>query len=220
MLRTPGLFCFKNCDTPVIVPPVPTPPIKMSTAPSVWSQISGPVVSRCTLGLSGLLNCCRMTAFSPISLAICSALATQPAIPFAAGVRTRRAPKAFRMTLRSKDIVSGIVSTTLYPFAAPTIASPMPVFPEVGSTREVLPGAISPRFSASSIIDRAIRSLTLLQGSMLSSFTKTVATQPSLTRLSRTKGVLPMAWVISAQTLGCGGADCEEVDPMTVPMLF
>ena len=39
-------FCdFKNSPTPVTVPPVPTPATKISTSPSVSSQISGPVVS-------------------------------------------------------------------------------------------------------------------------------------------------------------------------------
>lgn len=38
-------FCFfKYSPTPLIVPPVPTPAIKMSTFPSVSFQISGPVV--------------------------------------------------------------------------------------------------------------------------------------------------------------------------------
>ena len=36
--------CLMKRETPVIVPPVPTPEMKMSTAPSVSSQISGPVV--------------------------------------------------------------------------------------------------------------------------------------------------------------------------------
>jgi len=39
-----------------------------------------------------------------------------------------------------------------YPRAAATMASAMPVLPEVGSTRVVLPAVMSPRFSASSII--------------------------------------------------------------------
>jgi hypothetical protein len=38
------------------------------------------------------------------------------------------------------------------PRAAATIASATPVLPEVGSTSVVLPGVISPRFSAASII--------------------------------------------------------------------
>ncbi len=39
-------FSFKYQPTPVTVPPVPTPPTNKSTAPSVSSHISGPVVSK------------------------------------------------------------------------------------------------------------------------------------------------------------------------------
>ena len=41
---TLGFFSFRYLPTPLIVPPVPTPAIKISTSPSVSSQISGPVV--------------------------------------------------------------------------------------------------------------------------------------------------------------------------------
>ena len=37
-----------------------TPETRMSIAPSVASQISGPVVVSCTSGLAGFLNCCGM----------------------------------------------------------------------------------------------------------------------------------------------------------------
>ena len=40
-----GFFSFKNFATPEIVPPVPTPTTKWVIFPSVWFQISGPVVS-------------------------------------------------------------------------------------------------------------------------------------------------------------------------------
>lgn len=46
------------------------------------------------LGLSGLLNCCSMKAFSPISATMASAFATAPPMPLVAGVRTSLAPKA------------------------------------------------------------------------------------------------------------------------------
>ena len=141
------------CAQPVMVPPVPTPPIRMSISPSVSAQISGPVVSRWIFGLSGLLNCWSILPFAPSSATIISAFLTAPPIPFGAGVRTSFAPSALSMTRRSIDIDSGIVSTRSYPFAAATIASAMPVLPEVGSTRVVSPGVISPRFSASVIIE-------------------------------------------------------------------
>ena len=42
---TPGFLLLRYWPTPVMVPPVPTPATKMSTLPSVSSQISGPVVA-------------------------------------------------------------------------------------------------------------------------------------------------------------------------------
>ena len=54
--RTAGFLDFRYDPTPVIVPPVPTPATKKSTAPSVSSQISGPVCARWALGLEGLSN--------------------------------------------------------------------------------------------------------------------------------------------------------------------
>ena len=57
---------------------------------------------------------------------------------------------------------------------AATIARPIPVFPLVGSTR-VEPGWSAPRRSASSIMDRAIRSLTLPPGFWDSTLARMVA---------------------------------------------
>ena len=54
--RTVGFCAFRYSATPVSVPPVPTPATKMSTLPSVSSQISGPVVRRWISGLAGLEN--------------------------------------------------------------------------------------------------------------------------------------------------------------------
>ena len=51
--------------------------------------------------------------------------------------------------------------------AAATMARAIPVFPDVGSTSTVSPGVMSPRFWASLIIEKPMRSLTELQGSML-----------------------------------------------------
>mmetsp|Transcript_51349 Transcript_51349/g.123929 ORF Transcript_51349/g.123929 Transcript_51349/m.123929 type:complete len:205 (+) Transcript_51349:1344-1958(+) len=58
-----GFKGLRYWPQPVNVPPVPTPPTRMSTLPSVSSQISGPVVSRWIFGLSGLLNCCNKKPF-------------------------------------------------------------------------------------------------------------------------------------------------------------
>lgn len=78
-------------------------------------------------------------------------------------------------------------------------ARAMPVLPEVGSTRTLLPGLISPAFSASRIMPRPMRSFTEEQGFMLSNFAYTLATQPSAAGilLSFTSGVLPMSAVAS-----------------------
>ncbi len=132
MTCTSSFFDFKYSPTPVTVPPVPTPAMKISTSPSVSSQISGPVVRRWTFGLDGLMNCPAMKE-SSISSASSSALAIAPFIPNAPSVRTISAPYAFNRFLRSTLIVSGIVRMTLYPLDAPIAARPIPVFPDVGS---------------------------------------------------------------------------------------
>mmetsp|Transcript_12354 Transcript_12354/g.20110 ORF Transcript_12354/g.20110 Transcript_12354/m.20110 type:complete len:209 (-) Transcript_12354:91-717(-) len=176
-----------------MVPPVPTPPKRMSTLPSQSSHISGPVVSRWILGLSGLLNCCSRNPSSPKESVISSALEMAPPMPFAAGVSLTSAPKALRRTRRSIDILSGMVKMSLYPLEAATMASPIPVFPLVGSTRVDLPGEISPRASASSIMLRAMRSLTLLAGLEDSSLAMISAPQSAVTLVILTKGVCPMS---------------------------
>jgi len=91
--------------------------------------------------------------------AISSALATAPFIPFAPSVRISSAPNAASTRRRSRLIVSGIVKITLYPRAAPTKASAIPVLPLVGSTI-VPPGLSSPFSSASQIIAVPMRHLT------------------------------------------------------------
>lgn len=80
-----------------------------------------------------------------------------------AGVNTISAPNARSITRRSVDMVSGMVRITLYPRAAPTIASAMPVLPLVASTM-VPPGRSSPERSAASTIATPMRSLTLCAG--------------------------------------------------------
>mmetsp|Transcript_21906 Transcript_21906/g.50541 ORF Transcript_21906/g.50541 Transcript_21906/m.50541 type:complete len:279 (-) Transcript_21906:95-931(-) len=187
-----GLRGLRYCPQPVNVPPVPTPPTRISTFPSVSLQISGPVVSRWIFGLSGLLNCCNRNP-SPLSDdTISSALAMAPPIPLGAGVKTTSAPNALSKTRRSMDMLSGIVKMSLYPLEAATIARPIPVLPDVGSTRVVLSGEMSPRFSASEIMLRAIRSFTELAGLDDSNFATTSPTLPSTTRFNFTMGVLPI----------------------------
>ena len=68
----------------------------------------------------------------------------------AGSVRTTWAPKALSIILRSILMEAGMVRVSLYPLAAATMARPMPVLPEVGSTRVVVSGSIRPFASASS----------------------------------------------------------------------
>src|SRR5437660_1777937 len=77
-----------------------------------------------------------------------------------ARVRMSSAPYALSRLRRSSDIDSGIVKTSRYPFTAHTSASPMPVFPDVGSTITDSPGRMRPSRSAASIIASAMRSFT------------------------------------------------------------
>ena len=84
-------------------------------------------------------------------------------MPSAAGVSTTVAPNAFNSRRRSMLMLSGMVRISLYPLAAHTNASAMPVFPLVGSTMTVS-GSILPAFSPASIMASPIRSLTLDNG--------------------------------------------------------
>ena len=61
MTCTSGLRSLRTCPTPVIVPPVPTPETRMSTVPSVSSQISSAVVRRWIAGFAGFSNCWGIT---------------------------------------------------------------------------------------------------------------------------------------------------------------
>lgn len=63
--------------------------------------------------------------------------------PFSGSVRTSSAPNARRTMRRSSDAVAGMVSTSLKPLAAAIQASPMPVFPEVGSTSVVCNASVN-----------------------------------------------------------------------------
>ena len=72
------------------------------------------------------------------------------------------------------------------------MASPMPVFPLVGSTT-VEPGLSTPRRSASSIMPTAILSLTLPPGLSDSILASTTAPPALGSRLSLTSGVPPTA---------------------------
>ena len=71
----------------------------------------------------------------------------------------------------------------------------MPVLPEVPSIT-VPPFLSKPAFSASSIIFKAMRSLTELPGLVVSTLAKTWEGICLANLLIRTKGVLPIVWRI------------------------
>ena len=75
------------------------------------------------------------------------------------GVTITFAPSIRISLRRSTEKGSAIVITQLYPRCAHTIATAIPVFPDVASTT-VSPGFSAPRFSASSMIASARRSFT------------------------------------------------------------
>ncbi len=76
--------------------------------------------------------------------------------------------------------------------ALPTSASPMPVLPAVPSTMTP-PGRNSPRFTASSMMKSAARSLTDWPGFMNSALPRIVQPVAAETRSSLISGVLPIA---------------------------
>jgi hypothetical protein len=96
------------------------------------------------------------------------------------------------------------------------MANPIPVLPEVGSTSVVVPGAMSPRFSASRIMLLAIRSLTELAGFWLSSLHTNWAPQSEEMRFSWTRGVFPISSKTLAAILGGGGGTEEEEEALMV----
>ena len=78
-----------------------------------------------------------------------------------------------------------------YPLIAAAIASAMPVLPEVASI-SVSPGLMSPRFSASTIMAIAGRSLTEPAGLLPSSLPRITLPDAPTMRCRRTSGVLPI----------------------------
>uniref|UniRef100_A0A6J7PYV1 Unannotated protein n=1 Tax=freshwater metagenome TaxID=449393 RepID=A0A6J7PYV1_9ZZZZ len=94
---------------PVMVPPVPTPPTRKSTFPSVSRQISSAVVARWIAGFAGFSNCWGMKYFTGSLLAISAAFPMAPPIPSGPGVNNSSAPYARSSMRRSLLIVSGMV---------------------------------------------------------------------------------------------------------------
>jgi hypothetical protein len=110
--------------TPVIVPPVPTPPTKISICPSVSLQISSAVVSRWIFGLAGFLNCCGIHEWFGHLF--------RPQSPFHCEPKSELPANASSKVRRSTLIVSGIVNMSRWFLTAEMKARAIPVFPLVG----------------------------------------------------------------------------------------
>jgi len=119
-----------------------------------------------------------------------------PGMPPAAGVRTSSAPSALTTLRRSTLIDSGMTSMHLYPRAAQTNASAIPVLPLVGSTTRVS-REIFPWRSAAWIIARPMRSFTDASGLKASTLHNTAARERMILRI-RTRGVRPIVVVTSS----------------------
>ena len=97
----------------MIVPPVPTPATRTSIAPSVSSQISGPVVSSWIAGLAGFLNCCGMKKLPGSLRGDLFGFRDGALHALRAGVRIISAPSAASTLRRSMLMVSGMVRVSL-----------------------------------------------------------------------------------------------------------
>src|SRR6266542_3802153 len=115
-----------------------------------------------------------------------------PLVPFSEGVNTISAPYSSRRRTRSSLAFSGITAVSLYPLRAATMASEMPVFPEVGS-RITDPGCSFPSTSAAFTMARAIRSLSDPVGFCPSSLAHRRTPGFGERRSMPTSGVSPMA---------------------------
>ena len=114
-----------------------------------------------------------------------------PSVPRFAGVKKSSAPMAFNIFFRSSLADSERASIILYPLAAATMVSPMPVLPLVAS-RMILSFVSSPLSSAFSIIYSAVLSLMEPPGLKLSSFAKIVTFLFGLSARISTSGVFPI----------------------------
>src|SRR6266480_169381 len=126
------------------------------------------------------------------SVASARATSIEPFVPFAPSDRTISAPNKRRSPIRSSLALSGITTVSLYPLRRATIASAMPVLPDVGS-RIVRSDVSSPEPSAASTMARAIRSFVEPVGFCPSSFAQIRTPGAEDIRGMPTSGVSPMA---------------------------
>lgn len=159
---TSGFCSFRYSPTPVKVPPVPTPATNASTFPSVHLPRSWDLWFFYALPglLDGFTNCPGIKLFG-ISLESSSAFAVLRTFPLLL-LSVQFCSVRFQ-DVSSTLIVSGMVRMMRYPSTAAIDASPIPVFPEVGSMI-TNPSFRIPFSSASSIIAFATRSLRFQPG--------------------------------------------------------
>ena len=120
-----------------------------------------------------------------------------PGMPSTPSVRTRLAPRTLSSFLRSRLIVSGIVSVIAYPRDAATNASAMPVLPLVGSMIS-LPGTSMPPLLGVPYHRRADAALDRVRGVAPLDLGENRRRQPLASLLILTSGVLPMDSELSA----------------------
>ena len=189
-----GFFSFRNVDTPMIVPVVPIAETKCVMRPSVSRHSSGPgaaVVRERIVGIRELVEDGAATLGAHLPGQVARAL--------------------HPLRLGDQDQLGAVRGHRLAPLVRQVVRhdEDHPVALHRGHHRErdagvadvasisVSPGAMSPRFSASTIIDSAGRSLTDPAGLLPSSFARIVFDVAPGRRVSRTSGVLPIvdsAW--------------------------
>ena len=190
-----GLASFNTFPMPVIVPPVPMPEQKPSIGPSACARISFAVCRRCACTFSGFSNWFGTKTRGSSSF-ICCAFAMHfsmhSPILNSSWIRISSAPYWRIKRRRSRLTESGMMIMTLYPFTAPTSASPIPWLPLVGSTM-MESGFKMPASSAARIIWSAVRVLIDPPTFRPSYLTRTSASSGPVIRLRRISGVLPTA---------------------------
>lgn len=186
---TLGFFDLRKRPVPVIVPQVPRPATKCVIFPWVCFQISGPVVRKCASGFAGFLywlSWCHPGCL-PMSAAFAMAPSGAPGIGQSSSLSsTSFAPKRRSACRFSAGTASDSVAVNPTFLAFASIASPMPVLPEVGSTSC---SNRMPFSSASRSRLAATRSLTAPKGLYHSNLAYTWVCLYGVTRLSFTMGV-------------------------------
>ena len=126
------------------------------------------------------------------------ATSIEPFVPWSPSLNTISAPKRRSSSIRSWLALSGITTVSGYPLRAATMASEIPVLPDVGS-RIVRSAVSSPDASATSIIFFAMRSFVEPVGLLPSSFAHSRTPGFGDMRGMPTSGVFPIASRMSSK---------------------